>query len=162
MSSGLNSLNIDGLVFSMPLCTWDASAVRDTWGLPARRGRGHTAVRREMRTNLPNTIQKEPVGHPLRGSGGHAVVSGPAAPAVQEHPLGPPHRGGMPPRPWCIPICNTEALKARIREYTDRNFCGNSSTGYASHAPPPKEEASWLLGFARPRGHPLTWKVCGH
>ena len=49
------------------LCTWGASAVRDTWGLPARRGRAHTAVRREMRNNLPNTTQKEPVGHPLRG-----------------------------------------------------------------------------------------------
>ena len=51
--------------------------------------------RREMRNNQPETTQKEPVRHKLRGPG---MARGPAAqdrtlpsrtapPAVQEHPL---------------------------------------------------------------------------
>ena len=111
--------------------------MRDTWGLPARRGRGHTAVLREMRNHLPNTTQKEPVGQPLRGYSRARSRERPGRPGpstVQEQPL----RGGVPPRPWVILMCNTEAFEARTGRYPVRNFCWNSSMGYPSHAPPPK------------------------
>ena len=131
--------------------------MRDTCGLPASRGRGHTAVQREMRNHLPNTTQKEPVWQPLRGYSRARSRERPGRaghPTVQEQPMS----GRVPPRPWVIPMCNTEAFEARTGGYPVRNFCWNSSMWYPSHAPP-KEQASWLLGFARRRDHPMAWRV---
>ena len=111
--------------------------MRDTCGLPASRGRGHTAVQREMRNHLPNTTQKEPVWQPLRGysrARSRERPGRPGPPTVQEQPMS----GRVPPRPWVIPMCNTKAFEACTGGYPVRNFCWNSSMWYPSHAPPPK------------------------
>ena len=134
--------------------------MRDTCGLPASRGRGHTAVQREMRNHLPNTTQKEPVWQPLRGYSRARSRERPGRaghPTVQEQPMS----GRVPPRPWVIPMCNTKAFEACTGGYPVRNFCWNSSMWYPSHAPP-KEQASWLLCFARRRDHPMAWRVGDH
>ena len=151
--------------------------MRDTCGLPASRGRGHTAVQREMRNHLPNTTQKEPVWQPLRGYSRARSRERPGRaghPTVQEQPMS----GRVPPRPWVIPMCNTKAFEACTGGYPVRNFCWNSSMGYPSHALP--QRAGLMVAglrtttrsqtcialphfeWSRPWNHHVSWEMLGN
>ena len=79
--------------------------------------------------------------------------------AVQEHSLGPPHREGHPPRPGVPPSVQHRSFRGPHRGANPRrNLRWNFSMAYPTHAPP-KEQASWLLGFPTSREYPMTWRV---
>ena len=79
--------------------------------------------------------------------------------AVQEHSFGPPHREGHPPRPGVPPSVQHRSFRGPHRRGKPRRILRwNFSMGYPTHAPP-KEQASWLLGFPTSRDHPLTWRA---
>ena len=70
-----------------------------------------------------------------------------------------PHREGHPPRPGVHPSVQRRIFRGpRRMGKPRRNLRWNFSMGYPTHAPP-KEQASWLLGFPTSRDHPLTWRV---
>ena len=79
--------------------------------------------------------------------------------AVQQHSLGSPHREGHP-KTGGASVCATPKLSraASGGGKPRRNLRWNFSMGYTTHAPP-KEQASWLLGFPTSRDHPLTWRA---
>ena len=118
--------------------------MRDTPSLPASRGRGHTAVLREMRNHLPNTTQKEPVGQPLRGSSRARSREKPGRPG----PPPPPRCSPSDPRigEGCLPdrgasLCATPKLSRHAQGGTPSGtVVGTLLWGTPPHAPPPKKQ----------------------
>ena len=128
--------------------------------------------RRELRSNRQETtLQKEPVGHQLRGPGRARSRERPGRPgpppaiqdrshpSVQEHSVGPPHREGYPPRPGVHPPVQYRSFRGPHRRGKPcRKFRTRFSMGYHTHAPS-NEQVSWLLGLRPSREHALTWRV---